>query len=192
MTDYERVLATTSSTLQLRHVQELSDIFTYFDTDKDGYLTEDQVRLAWRAAAVSYSERDISSGSNMSRRQWLKLSVEYSDQASEQKIPSLRWGAIYRLLDPHGTGEVTADSLHRYLRTTGLDAKLEQVKIYIESVNRFGDGESFSMDEFVTQMMKLEAAAAAAQEDEEEDDRSPGGAGHNSDSTVDMQTAFGW
>ena len=185
--DFERILIATTP-LDQRNINELSDIFTFYDTDQDNHLTVDQAQLAFRAAAVLYEKQHLFKKDKISRQEWMRLCGTYAKDENIHLFAKDKWVKMFRAMDTRHHGVLTTEQLHSFLKTTGLGATKAQVCVLVESINRYGLGESITEDEFVTFMQKREAVLARDICEGEEEDAD--GGGNNSDSTVDVTEAF--
>ena len=191
--DFERILIATTP-LEQRNIDELSDVFAYFDTDRDGHLSVDQAQLAFRAAAVLYVKRDLFQKSRVSRQEWMRLCGSYAKDDSINLFPKDKWVKMFKAMDAGRRGVLQTEQLHAFFKTTGLGATEKQVSVLVESMNRYGIGESITEDEFVAFMLKRQSIREAA--DSQSGGHGDGDAqeengGNNSDSTVDVADAFG-
>ena len=185
--DFERILIA-STPLEQRNVDELSDVFAYFDTDRDGHLSVDQAQLAFRAAAVLYEKRDLFQKNRLSRQEWMRLCGSYAKDESINLFPKDKWVKMFRAMDTRRRGLLKTEELHAFLKTTGLGATKKQVCVLVESINRYGVGECVTEDEFVAFMLKRQSMREAAGRHLHEENND---GGNNSDSTVDVAEAFG-
>ena len=183
--DFERILIATTP-LEQRNVDELSDVFAYFDTDGDGHLTVDQAQLAFRAAAVLYAKRDLFQKSRVSRQEWLRLCGSYAKDETINLFPEDKWVRMFKAMDTRRRGVLKTEQLHAFFKTTGLGATEKQVCMLVESMNRYGIGESVTEEEFVAFMMKRQAVSDAKVGNAQEENDG----GNHSDSTVDVAEAL--
>ncbi len=198
--DFKRILVATSP-LEAKHVDELDAVFRYFDTDRDGRVSTDQARLAFRAAAVVYSAVDLRQGAQLTRHQWLRLCAQYAKVDAAPMLDRDRFRAMFQTMNVYRRTNLKTEELHQYFKSTGLGLTVEQVRVLVEATNKYGLGEAMEEAEFTAFMEKREAAKEARQrlESKHRDPNAEAGAGDDddnanaahSDSTVDVADAFG-
>lgn len=181
--DFERVLIATTP-LDQRKIDELSDVFAFFDTNGDGHVSVDQARLAFRAAAVLFDNKDLFKKSTLSRQDWLRLCGDYAKDETINLTPKDKWVRMFKVMDTSRRGIVQTENLQSFLKSTGMGVTMKQVSVLAESMNKFGIGESITEEDFVAHMMKREKMTSGGDHKEER--------GNNSDSTVDVAEAFGF
>jgi len=191
--DFARILVATTP-LEAKHVDELIVIFSYFDTNQDGFLSTDQAILAWRSAAVVYSKKDVRSIKRLTKHQWLRLCGDYAMDEENARRPQDQYITMFKALDFHRREEIKIESLHAYFKTTGLGATLEQTRVLGEAINKYGIGDTVTEEEFVQFMLKREEITRLMKRggngSHNADEENEGG--NHTDSTVDMQEAFGF
>ena len=182
---FARVLVATTC-LEPKHVTELCDVFAYFDVGQVGALDAHRARLAWRAAGVVWNEQDLISLGSIGQREFLKKSAQYLGRVEATQIPADKWRSVFSVLDIMQKGEIKPDGLRTFLRSTGVDATLEEVQYFIDACSKYGMADAVTEDDFVKYMEKIEKKQKAASAEPEMQD------GANSDSTVDVASAFDW
>ena len=197
--DFYRVVGATTG-LKIKEIKEIEDVFDYFDTDHDNLLCPDQAVLGWKAFGIFVKSSEMIGSATVSRQRFVQLVGKYNKQINSDSggLLSEYFEQMYNMIVASGKGVMTAEELLAFLRSSGMQtASLDETKKLVEAINKFGNADEFTNEDFVKHMLNADKRGYLRAEEKLNIEQSNVGMkvaregdGNNSDSSVEANVLF--